>query len=569
MKILAPLLLCLCLASTVRGEPPLDTHKTTPPVTYEITGTVVSGLDGAPVSRCHLTWEWTGPERERHARRSPVAGGSVDADDEGHFSFTVSAAGRWTLRAVAPGFVSQLYEEHGDLYSFVVTKPETPKVNIRFTIQPESSILGTVLDEAGEPIRNAQVTLLIIAPSLPDSSQNEATTKATTQTDDRGIYEFANLKPGSYQVKLVAQPWYAASARSQNDGNTLDPSLDVVYPVVWFPGVTDPGLAETMVIRGGDSRQANMQLSPIPSGHLRIEGIARRADGDRSPQVATIVRKIDSSSESQPMIGVTMVSNGQGQIDMGGLSPGLYEVQPAGTQSGKTEIVEVSSNARSTVDISGAIDTLAKLTVQIESPANTDSGPQRGGPSLRFISADHPEVSSSAHASRMNNPRERREQRGGTGQVFELPPGRYEVNLDGSPNLYLTGLTATGAETAGRFVTLPAGNSSLVVHISSTEAQLRGIAATNGVPSIGATIFLVPTTVDDPNSMATLRREQTNSDGSFELQDVRPGKYILMAIKDGWQINWADPVTLRRYLTLGVPIEIGPESNLHQDLPTL
>jgi len=105
-------------------------------------------------------------------------------------------------------------------------------------------------------------------------------------------------------------------------------------------------------------------------------------------------------------------------------------------------------------------------------------------------------------------------------------------------------------------VTVAAGESTLTVHVASGRATLSGIATLDGKPSVGAMVLLVPITIEDPNSIAILRQDQTNTDGSFDLANVIPGQYILVAIDDGWQINWGDPSTLRHYLMQGVPVDL-------------
>jgi hypothetical protein len=154
----------------------------------------------------------------------------------------------------------------------------------------------------------------------------------------------------------------------------------------------------------------------------------------------------------------------------------------------------------------------------------------------------------------------------GADRTMEVAPGRYEVVLQGRPDLYLTGITAKGAEAAGRYVTLPAGASSLTLHIASDRATLTGIANFQDKPAVGAVALLVPTTIDDPNSLRILRRDQTNTDGSFDMADVIPGQYILVVLDHGWEINWSDPSTLRGYLSHGVPLDLAPGANVKQNV---
>lgn len=140
--------------------------------------------------------------------------------------------------------------------------------------------------------------------------------------------------------------------------------------------------------------------------------------------------------------------------------------------------------------------------------------------------------------------------------MIEAPPGRYEVVLQGRGNVFLTGLAAKGAETAGRYVTVGAGESTLTVHTASGRASVSGMATMDGKAVAGAMMLLVPVTIEDPNSITVLRQDQTNTDGSFDIANIIPGQYILVGVDHGWGVNWGDASTLRRYLMQGVPLEL-------------
>ena len=126
----------------------------------------------------------------------------------------------------------------------------------------------------------------------------------------------------------------------------------------------------------------------------------------------------------------------------------------------------------------------------------------------------------------------------------------------GQPDLYLAGVTAQGAQATGRAVTLPAGESSLTLHVVKGRATLTGFASFKGKPAIGAAIMLVPATLGQTGALQMVRRDQSNSDGSFNIAQVIPGQYILIAINDGWNINWKDNETLERYLAGGVAVDL-------------
>ena len=212
---------------------------------------------------------------------------------------------------------------------------------------------------------------------------------------------------------------------------------------------------------------------------------------------------------------------------------------------------------------------MARITLHFEGLADVDSDSrtERGGLQVTLIDTDTHRGSFSSNGNEGGINLARRQQRDpDTDRVMEVPPGRYEVVLQGRPNLFLTGLTAKGAETSGRYVSVGAGESTLTMHVASGRASLSGFATLDGKPSVGAMVLLVPITIEDPNSITVLRQDQTNTDGSFDLANIIPGQYILVAIDHGWQINWGDPSTLRRYLMQGVPVELKSSAIVKQNI---
>src|SRR5438270_9511529 len=162
-----------------------------------------------------------------------------DCDARGRFSVTVPSAGAWRLTASARGFVSQAYDEHeGGFSSAIVLTAEEPTKEIEFRLGPEASIVGTVLDEAGEAVRNAQLALQSVPRAVPGGPQPVGNMRGGARTDDRGMYELPNLAPGEYRLSVRAQPWYAANTQNSRGsdigGSALYSSLDCASPVTRF-----------------------------------------------------------------------------------------------------------------------------------------------------------------------------------------------------------------------------------------------------------------------------------------------------------------------------------------------
>ena len=535
---------------------------------YRITGTVVNSTSGAPVQHCHLTATLNVRGRGAGNRRAAGNTGtqqSFDADEHGHFSISLPSAGAWRLSAAARGFVTQAYEEHQQFSSSIVLTPTAPTMDLQFQLAPEAIVTGTVLDEAGEPVRNARMALWTVPQQGPDMQPEPIAIKTNAQTDDRGIYEFANITPGNYRITLQAQPWYAAAAQRRfgppvPDAPQLDPSLDVAYPLTWFPGVDDPSLAETLTLQGGDTHQADFHLVPIPSIHLHV--VSTEPSNGRPNPIFPVVARVGPGGNNFGYTPVTMSVDSRGLIDIGGLAPGLYQIrmQGQGVDNRASSLVEVSPGSARTLEI-GTPSDMANIALHFDGIDDTQA--DENSVQVQLINTETGDAISDANGEGPANPRQRRQS---ADRAIQALPGSYEVVLRSRQDIYLTGITMPSAEVKGRTVKIHAGDSVMTLHVASGRATVSGVATLAGKPATGAMILLVPASLGNPTGLTIMRRDPTNTDGSFELSDVIPGQYILTAIDHGWQVNWSDPSTLRGYLLHGVPIDVAPSATMKQKI---
>jgi hypothetical protein len=552
------------VASTAFAVPQTKVAAAT---SYRIAGMIVSSADGAPIQHGHLTATLVPPGADEEGRQFPSPLGTFDADEHGRFSISLPSAGMWRVVGSARGYVTQAYDEHQSFSSGIVLTAASPVADLRFQLPPEAVILGKVSDEAGEAVRNARVSLLAIPPPGPDSSQPAPRARASTSTDDRGFYEFDGLQPGDYRIRVQAQVWYAIAAQqttssAEADQHPLDPSLDVTYPLTWYPGTSDPSEAETLTLHAGDSRQADFQLTPIPSVHLHIVPEVSLDGSGRRIQTYPMIERI--SAEGNYFVPVSAHIGPQGTIDVGGLAPGQYEVRMQGPgQSIKPTIIDLSEGSTQTLDMSETT-TMASVLVHLDGLAGADVDSVR----VNFIDPEngHNVARDNGGSYFLRGSLLQRNSKPARGRTIEIPPGRYEIVLQGRPNLYLTQITAKTAQASGRFVTVPSGSSTLTLHIADGRSTLTGIAMMQRKPSVGAMVLLIPATLGKPDNLNIIRRDQTNTDGSFELNNVLPGQYILLAIDHGWQINWKDASTLRGYMMHGTPIDMASTQKLRETI---
>ncbi len=591
------------VAATAWAQPPAKAA----PSAYSITGVVVNSATGAPVAHCHVS----ASRSERVVggnRRGGSQQGSADTDERGHFMLALPTDGSWALRANARGYRSQAYDEHQGFSTSVVLGERTPTYDVVFRLAPDSSIAGVILDEGSEPVRQAQISAFRVPPLDAGGVQPPATRAGAAMTDDRGRYELFGLAPGDYRVSVQARPWYAAAALvggrpAGPDTPGPDPSLDVVYPVTWFPGATDEHSAGIVTLHDGESREADIQLVPIPSVHLHITGQPlptagedgrQRNNGVRFPQV----ERVSNGGNNLGPISSNM--SGNGSFELSGLSPGLYRIRTteANGEPGPVTLLEVTANSSRYLDAASAALSAATVTLKIEGPQGVESLPiiftdvndrenvfrsnangRDGGGFQGGVMggiAGPPPMVQSVGPPVPQPPGGQRPQKGGSGsdsprrerpaRTIELPPGRYSVTQEGSANFSLSGLAWGTNEIVGRVVNVASGESTLTIRFSAGRASLSGVATLKGKPLVGGLAMLVPITIDQPGSIAELRRDQTNTDGSFDIASIIPGQYILIAIDHGWNINWGDPSTLNHYLANGVPLDLRTPTNVKQNV---
>jgi hypothetical protein len=607
----ATMLILVCAALTIASPQSANGQKPRTAPHYRITGTAVNARDNSPIPLCHITAMPSLTGRGGGRAFGQFGGRTLletDADTQGRFAIDVPSEGNWTLTGRARGFHTQTLDVHEGFFSGVVLTAAHPSEDVVFHLASDAVIAGVITDDAGEVARGALVRLFVVEPAALETGGRPLQARNTTQTDDRGHYEFDGVTEGTYKLNVQARPWYATPNPPAQTVDGIptpspDPSLDVVFPVTWYPGVTDDSSAEALTIHPGDTRQADLTLRAEAAAHLLVPYSPPPAAATRTPggQILmmrgndrpTITLLSSDGLNEGGMLQATQQGSGN-QLDFGGLTPGTYQVTEPGPgpgTPGRVSIVHISS-AGSVTDLSAATSEVT-VTIQVEGDSSIDpsevsltdmatgrvvgrggmNGFDPGGP-MQFNGGGR--GGPGFAQGRPGGQPDGLDGRGGRGgrrrsgepreATLDVPPGRYEVGL-ANVNAYLTGVTAIGAQVAGRIVTIPGssedGPPHLTVHLAAGLATVDGKVMFAGRPDPGAMVLLVPATLGSPSSLTIVRRDQTNTDGSFALADVIPGQYILLAIDHGWGVNWRDTATLATYLLHGSPIELTASSRAH------
>ena len=513
---------------------------------YTISGVVRSATTGALLDRAEVTLSTAGEQETEVA--------AIVTGEGGAFRFEHLAAGKYALAASRRGYNPSSYQEHEGGYSTaIVTGPELVSEGLRFDLFPAAVIGGTITDDNGDPVAGAAVTLY-------RQQQQDGASKIvpadSDSTRDDGTYEFDRLRAGTYYIGVSANPWYAFRPRQLGpiDGMPAPPApprspLDVAYPMTFYANATDSGSATPIAITPGDHPQLNVTLHAEPAVHLEI--LMPKPDPKFGFSLPQIEQNVFGAEQFLPPHNpIITMNDDETLVDLGSVAPGHYSLRsygpngPTGTGSvdlTSDQTVDLSAGA-STVDVSGKLEMASGAPL----PAVTMlqlAPPGGGSPMNAAASAD------------------------GSFDLHTVAPGEYTVQVVSSNgSLDIVQMAASGAEVHGHRITIGSDAVLLAASLARGSVSVSGFVRRDGVGVGGALVLLVPNDAQDNADL--FRRDQSDSDGSFTLNRVLPGSYTVVAIENGWSLEWSRPEVIAPYLARGVKVRItGAQQNLELPSP--
>jgi hypothetical protein len=106
----------------------------------------------------------------------------------------------------------------------------------------------------------------------------------------------------------------------------------------------------------------------------------------------------------------------------------------------------------------------------------------------------------------------------------------------------------------GHHITVAADPVLFAAEVARGSASVAGFARRDGKGIGGALVLLVPEQLQDNADL--FRLDQSDSDGSFLLSRVVPGNYTLVAVENGWSLEWGRREVIAPYLPRGVKLQI-------------
>lgn len=555
---------------------------------FRIAGVVVDSVSGAPIERAEVTI-------------NPVSNlGEVSTTwsaPNGQFLFTGLPPGKYRLTAARVGYTQQGLDQHEGFMTAIAVGPKLDSEHVHFRLFRESVIAGTVLDEYGEPVRDAE--MILFRRGLSGGAHTTDLAGRTT-ADDLGAYRFPHLAPGTYFVVTHAKPWYGTGSHvvdfvkateavgamreirkleivdrlvpASPDSDEPRPEVlpepppapnplrDVVYPLAFYSNAVSLDSATPLTVSPGATVTADFSLHPVPALHFLVKAPASPAgnwsrtttsSGDEitvnlpfsaSLQLAGIELEPLRVQPSPQMPGYFEVSNvTPGEILFRSAATGTAGFTFQATLQQVTSENRVDLSSPAVVSVSGSVNPVP------HGPVEVGDGVGVGQAFLLLTSAD----GRTTQMSQINAKGE---------FSLAVPAGKYTIDIVPPAFAHVASLQATGADVSTNSITLSPGASvKLNVRALQADASVSGTALKDGRPCAGAMIVLVPE--HSTQSAALFHRDQSDSDGTFTMAPVLPGRYSLLAIENGWDLEWSRLSVLFPYLAAGVPLQVKSGAN--------
>ena len=491
--ILPPLTLVTLL---LRAQPPA-------PKPGSVEGTVVNSASGAPLRKASVWLEsQPGPGGTAHNL-------TTQSDASGRFHFDNVEAGLYAVGARRDAYMNT-QGRYGIPAPFRVAE-EQQVTDVVVKLVPLGVLSGHVFDEDGDPIPQANVTLLRY---FYETGRTQLGAAGGTLTNDLGEFEIINLQPGRYYLQAAVPPVHNLPV------HTRWTRREEGYPITFYPNVRQISeAAATDVAPGAHVGNLDFHLRKVPTYHVR---------GHVAGQTGSQQEILDQLRIDTPGTRFGAISQwglqADGSFDIPGVANGSFDISYThlviGTSgiSYPTQSIHIADadvnglvfTGRAEAEVSGAVSVEGprpnKLNIYITlNPGNSDSG-------AGDRSADD-----------------------GSFQIKSVPMVVCHLDLRFPPEgYYVKSIHLGDHEIKDGNIDLTNGaGAPLNIRLASDGGAIKGhVQTADGQPAAGTEITVAPSD-EYGGRLDLLKSATTDAAGNFHVKDVAPGDYRVY----GWEID--------------------------------
>jgi hypothetical protein len=411
-------------------------------------------------------------------------------DEAGVFHIGLVKPGKYTLNIVKAGYV--LPPARRDPFQV------DSDTRLSVEMDPLGTIRGKVRYPDGRPAPRAELS----------ATMRPSNRTFTATADIGGSFLVEDLQPGSYVLRAIAAPG--------------DPKAEgEIWAPTWFPSTTDPNAAEPIAVQTGVTAAHDIRLRSVPARRLR--GVVRDETGRPAPGVTVSV----TSGDEQ-----TVVTGEDGAFDLL-VRDGEWRLS-AIRKDGEVERKAAMTVTVSRHDVENAD---LRLAVPFSIPVILDGDPPpKGMPGMVLV------YLMPVEGPFLPRPTMLDQQKSTT--MPNVYPGRYLIHAAGRmAGAYVESIKLGDVETFGRPVAIWDG--SLPIRI----AFRRGGPVLRGTIEKGAGAAVLVINQDETLVSDNVANVVVTPDGRFEITDLRPGDYYVLAFDHSEPLVMANPAFWRPLLT--------------------
>ena len=477
-------------------------------------------------------------------------GGTYPAvtDANGKFELVEVAPGTYDLVAEHQGFIEAHLGDLGQQGPNVQLRldPGQTLTGINIKLTPQAVISGRVVDEDGDVWIHGQVNLLR---SEFVHGRRKLVGFSGSDVDDLGQFRIGQLPPGRYY--LSAEP----DARWEQQNHPRAKGAILPHQPTWYPSGLEFADAVPIVI-GPAQQVSGLEIRLHRGGVHSIRGVLTGGENVPSPSDDRLYgrRGISARTTSD---GVANEKGGilhsDGSFEVNDLPAGTFEVRVG---QGFPRITIGSATVR--IDDRDVPD----VSIPLVPPRSVNGRIQMEGsesikPSGLTIQLES--LSSFFNSSTVSRP-------DGSFELSQVGSERYRVLVSGN-GTYVKEVRYGDVVTRDATVSLTGAVETLVLTLSTRGAHVTGKviqASGQNTTTSRPQVALIPNDLPSESKQATF-----DQNGTFSLENLRPGKYKFYAFEGVPDGSWEDPDFMKEISGKGLEILLSENDVKAVEVPML
>jgi len=473
---------------------------------------------------------------------------------DGGFRIENIAPGRYHLFAERTGLLdTDKQRGHTDGRILTLTAGQELK-DLHLRLQAAAVIRGRVTDEDGDPLPNAEVTVLRQTYVAGHKHWEQA---GAERTNDLGEYRIANLPAGNAYISVSPPPDFKslienAGTAADTRNAKPDPSASTTYQTTYYPGCPDRSQAAPIALHPGDEFPANFSLTPSPS--LSVRGAVVNV-----PPRASATIMLQSRDFSLVLNGAEIHKDGSFVIH--DVSPGSYTILASiegSVPMTARQSLQVGSTNVEGLRLSPQPGTTMQGRVRVESKNGSSRfDPERVFLALQSVDSEQDEGMLAGRESFSNLAHVAPD---GSFQWTDVPAGTYYVQVMGdsasNEGWFVKSVAAGGRDISDSGITVDGGTVTMDLQISANGGVVEGVAVDRkGEPVANAVVVAVPES-RMRSRIDHYRKTVADQTGRFSLRGIRPGDYTVFAWESVDGEAYYNPDFLKAYEGQGSTVHV-------------